>query len=62
MFRLKELRKERNMSQIELAQKSGVSRGIITRLESGDEYVTTTTTLRKLAEALDVPVSLLFSA
>lgn len=60
MFRLKEIRTEKGMSQQELADKSGVNRGIIIRLESAREYETTTTTLRKLAAALDVPISALF--
>lgn len=61
MFRLKEVRKEKNISQTALSEKSGVSRGIITRLESDRDYVTTTATLRKLAEALEVSVGELFS-
>ena len=61
MFRLKEIRIEKGLSQYQLADKSGVSRGIILRLESEKEYETTTATLRKLAEALGVPVNELFS-
>lgn len=59
---LRSLRKERNLTQAALAKKSGVSRGIIGRIESDRDYVTTTATLRKLAVALDIPVSALFSA
>lgn len=40
------------MTQEELAERSGVSRGIIARLESGREFTTTTTTLVKIANAL----------
>ena len=61
MTQLKQLRKERKMTQTALAKKAGVSRGIIWRIESSHECVTTTATLRKLAAALDVPVSALFS-
>ena len=60
MYRLKEIRKAQKMSQEELSKKSGVSRVIIVRLESGSDFVTTTTTLRALANALGVPVSEIF--
>lgn len=60
MYNLKEIRKNRRISQEELSQKSGVSRTIIGRLESEKEYVTTTTTLVALAKALDVTVGEIF--
>lgn len=62
MYRVKELREERNMTQSELEQKSGVSRATICALESGNVKVTTTKTLLKLANALNVTVNQLFSA
>lgn len=60
MYNLKAIRREKKMSQQELSAKSGVSRAIIWRLESERDYVTTTSTLRALAAALDVPVSEIF--
>lgn len=60
MYNIKEIRKSKKMSQEELAEKSGVSRMIIVRLESGEEVATKTTTLIALAKALDVPVSKIF--
>ena len=62
MYNIKEIRKSKRMSQEELAEKAGVSRMIIVRLESGEEVVTKTTTLIALAKALEVPVSKIFWA
>ena len=61
IYRLKELREERNMSQEELSQKSGVSRQIISILESENREVNTTTaTLQKLSAALNCSLSKIF--
>lgn len=51
-FKIKECRKELNMSQEELSKRSGVSRTIISGLENGAITVTTTETLLKIAKAL----------
>jgi transcriptional regulator with XRE-family HTH domain len=51
--RLRAVRIARALSQAELAQRSGVSRVSITRLESGDVDARFAT-IRKLAEALGV--------
>lgn len=56
-YRIKEFRKEMNMTQDELAQKSGVSRTIISGLESGTISTTTTETLMKIASCLGKKVS-----
>ena len=58
--RLRELREEKNMTQEELAEKSGVSRTIIWRLESNGNHNATTKTIHRLAEALGVPVDAFF--
>lgn len=55
--KLRELRKGKKLSQEELAKKSGVSRAIISGLESGRIDITTTGTLKKLAKALETSVS-----
>ena len=51
--RLKAVRESRFMTQAMLAERSGVSRPNIARLERGDEEARFTT-IRKLAEALGV--------
>lgn len=55
-FKIKELREKENLSQAELAQKSGVSQNLIARLESGALTNTTTDTLFKISKALNVKV------
>lgn len=52
MLRLKEWRERRALTQDELAELSGVSRGTIIRLEQGKEAVPPT--VRKLAKALNI--------
>lgn len=59
-FRIKELREEKNWSQSVLAEKSGVFRNLIARLESGELTFTTTDTLLKLAKALGKKVNEIF--
>ena len=59
-FKIRQLRKERRMSQEELAEKSGVSRATISGLETKANPITTTETLQKLASALNVEVSEFF--
>lgn len=54
---IKRIRKEKGISQEELAEKSGVSRPTISNLENNPDAVTTTDTLQKIALALDVNVS-----
>lgn len=58
---IKRIRKEKGISQEELAEKSGVSRPTISNLENNPDVVTTTDTLQKIALALDVKVSDLLS-
>ena len=59
-FKIRECRQEMNMSQQKLAEESGVSRAIISGLESGSLEVTTTETLIKIARALGRKVSEIF--
>lgn len=59
-YRIKEIREERGMSQSELAEKTGLTRATIWRLETGEEETTTTKTLLKIASALSVTVGELF--
>lgn len=59
-YRIKEVRESKKMSQSELAEKSGVSRGIIWQLETNPNAETTTKTLKRIAEALGTTVSDIF--
>lgn len=59
-YKIKDLREALNMTQEELAEQSGVSRGTICALEKGEERTTTTKTLLKLAKALKTTVDQLF--
>ena len=56
-YRIKELLKERNMTQKELAQKIGVSAVSLNRYMTGN---TSVSSLEKIANALDVDISELF--
>ena len=53
MEKLKEFREKLGLSQDELAEKSGVSRVTISKLETGAQTVTTNSTIEKLAKALE---------
>lgn len=59
-YKIREFRNEIKMSQDELAKKSGVSRTIISGLESGTLTTTTTDTLLKIAKALNRKVAEIF--
>ena len=59
-YKIKELREAMKMTQGELAEKSGVSRGTISALENGIDRTTTSKTLVKLAQALDTTVDRIF--
>jgi transcriptional regulator with XRE-family HTH domain len=59
-YRVKEIRNKKKMTQEELSEKSGVSRTIISALESGEPITTTTKTLVKIATALDTTIDAIF--
>lgn len=59
-YRIKELREALKMTQAELAEKSGISRGTISALEQNTVRETTTKTLVSIAKALDSTVDQLF--
>ena len=61
-FRIKEVRQQKGMTQEELSKKSGVSRFVISTLESGARKNTTTETLVAIASAMEVTVSDIFFA
>lgn len=60
-YNIKQRREELNMSQEELSLKSGVSRSIISELESGKRVENTTIeTIVKISRALDTPIQEIF--
>ena len=59
-YKVREARKAANMTQEELAQKSGVSRGTIWALENGKTYGTNSKTLLKIARAFGTTVDKIF--
>ena len=58
--KIKAYRKQRKLTQKELSAISGVSRTIISGLESGRVVNTTADTLQKIAKALGGPISDIF--
>lgn len=61
-YMIKEYREKLGISQEELSKRANVSRQIIYRLENNMETVTSTSTLSKLATALNCRVSDIFLA
>ena len=59
-FRLREVREEVGLTQGELAERAGVSRGTISLIEGGRISCVKTDTLVKLADALGKRVDALF--
>ena len=59
-YRIKELRERQGMTQETLSEKAGIARATLSKLENNDEDQTTTKTLLKLAEALNVTINELF--
>ena len=59
--KLKELREKAGMTMEELADKSGVHRNTIWNIENGNTASVMTATVARLAEALEVPVSVFFT-
>ena len=58
--KIKEYREAAHMTQEELAEKSGISRGTISALENGTERNTTAKTLIQIARALNATVEQIF--
>lgn len=61
-YKIKEVRESLGMTQEELAEKSGVSRGTISALENNSQKTTSTKTLLKLARALGKSIDDIFFA
>lgn len=60
MTKLEELRRKAGLSQEELAEKSGISRAVIVKIENSNTDRVLGRTIRKLAEALGVSMAELF--
>jgi len=58
-FRIRELRKQRRLTLVELAEKAGISRSYLNELELGAKTINAAR-LEQVARALDVPVEDLF--
>lgn len=59
-YKIRELRKKRGMTQVQLGKVAKVSRTIISGLESGKLTITSTKTLENIAKALDCKVGDIF--
>lgn len=60
MNKLKEIRESKGISISELSRLSNISRQTIYRLESGDDKVVNSKTLKALADALGVSMTVFF--
>lgn len=58
--RLKAIREEHGMTQTELAEKTGISRTTISKIENNEEAVVTTKTIAKIAAVFAVAPSEIF--
>lgn len=60
MYRIKEVRLARGLTQTELAKRAGITRATLWRIESGRDVITTSDTLAKLCTALDTTIEHIF--
>ena len=58
--RLKAFREEKGMSQAELAEKTGLSRTTISKIENNEEVNVNTQTIAKISEVFQVSPSEIF--
>lgn len=59
-YKIREIREAKGMSQETLAEMAGISRTIIWNLETNPDAVTTTKTLKSIADALGTTVDKIF--
>ena len=62
VFRIREIRENKGITQAQLSDMSGITRATLWRLETSDDCEAKTDTLSKIADALGVPLSELFFA
>lgn len=62
MYKVKQMREKLGLTQEKLSEISGVSRSLISMLETSDETKTSTGTLLKLAKAMNCKVADIFVA
>lgn len=60
LYKIKEIRESKRMTQLELCKKANVSRQTLCDLENNKEVNTTIYTLKKIANALQCKVSDIF--
>lgn len=58
--RIKELRLKMNMSQLELSQKTGITRPYISKLENNEVNVIKSDTMIAISKALKKPIQYIF--
>lgn len=59
-YRIREIRENLGITQAELAEKAGLARATVWKLEVGDDVATTTKTLERIADVLGVGLKDLF--
>ena len=62
VFRVREVREAKGVTQVALSEKTGISRAALWALETGKSKAASTNTLEKIANALNVHVADLFLA
>lgn len=61
-YRVKELRTKAGLTQEALAKQAGVSRPVISKMETNDAAIVSLRTLSRIANALDVTIGELYCA
>lgn len=57
IFRIREIRMSKGMTQTDLAKKAEITRVTLWRLETGEDYDPSVNTLKRIADALNVTLS-----
>lgn len=61
-LQIRKLREDRGLSQAELGRRAGMKQGAISRIESSDYGAWSVSTLKRIAAALDLPLSIRFES
>lgn len=54
IFRIREIRMSKGMTQTDLAKKANITRATLWRLETGEDYDPSVNTLKRIADVLNV--------